>query len=216
MTGGTYRVHGRLDQARQANLNMILNLIMKTSVAGVEFVVRHEGWVDHSYKNVAGTDAIGYGHVLNTGENLPPVITKEKGLELLGLDLFIAEFAVGRSAKGAITQNQFDAMVSFTFNVGENAFATSTLLKLLNAGDVQGAADEFLKWNHVMINDVKTVHPGLTRRRREERAVFLKPEKVVISEPASPPVIFMPPPSPPPDPPVAPPSAPIVLAPVSM
>src|SRR3990167_9598713 len=113
MTGGTYRVHGRLDQARQANLNMILNLIMKTSVAGVEFVVRHEGWVDHSYKNVAGTDAIGYGHVLNPGENLPPVITKEKGLELLGLDLFIAEFAVGGPPRGASPHEQIYVVVSF-------------------------------------------------------------------------------------------------------
>jgi len=186
---------------------------MKTSQAGIEFIARHEGWVNHVYKDVAGIDTIGYGHVIKPGENFPPIITKEKGLQLLGLDLFIAEFAVGSAVKVPINQDQFDAMVSFTFNMGGNAFATSTLLRKLNEGDVAGAADEFLRWNKARIDGELKAHLGLTRRRQEERAVFLKPQPVVVKpDPViEPPVVYEPVPPPRPEPPVAPPSPPIVV-----
>lgn len=69
----------------------------------------------------------------------------------------------------AIVQTQFDALVSFVFNVGVGAFKGSTLLRLLNGGDSAGAADQFLAWNKV--NGVQNA--GLTRRRAAERALFL-------------------------------------------
>ena len=68
-----------------------------------------------------------------------------------------------------LTQNQFDALVSLTYNIGSGAFNNSTLLKL-NKGDYQGAADQFLVWNKA---DGK-VMKGLVRRREAERALFLK------------------------------------------
>lgn len=68
-----------------------------------------------------------------------------------------------------ITQNQFDALVSFGYNLGISAEEHSTLLRDLMAGDIQGAADEFLKWNHVN----GQVVAGLTRRRQAERSLFL-------------------------------------------
>lgn len=69
----------------------------------------------------------------------------------------------------APTQNEFDALVSFAFNVGTGALKSSTLLKRHNAGDHQGAADQFLRWNRVG----RSVLPGLTRRRAAERALYL-------------------------------------------
>ncbi|HCS6848240.1 TPA: lysozyme, partial [Escherichia coli] len=68
-----------------------------------------------------------------------------------------------------LTQGQFDALVSFAYNVGSRALSTSTLLKKLNAGDIKGAADEFLRWN----KSGGKVMPGLTNRRKAERALFL-------------------------------------------
>lgn len=68
-----------------------------------------------------------------------------------------------------LTQGQFDALVSFAYNVGSRALSTSTLLKRLNAGDIKGAADEFLRWNKAG----GKVMPGLTNRRKAERDVFL-------------------------------------------
>jgi len=193
---------------------------MKTSAAGVEFVAEHEGWVNHIYKDVAGIDTIGYGHVVRPGENFAPIITKEKGLSLLAQDLGIAEHAVNVGVTVEITQNQFDALVSFTFNMGGGAFASSTLLKKLNAGDVVGAADEILRWNKTMINGVKTVHPGLTRRRQQERAVFLTPdvaeEPPVVEEPVTPePVVPQPAPLDP-APVIVVPPAPVVPAPSTL
>ncbi|EGB6345358.1 lysozyme [Salmonella enterica] len=68
-----------------------------------------------------------------------------------------------------LTQGQFDALVSFAYNVGSRALSTSTLLKKLNAGDIKGAADEFLRWNKAG----GKVMLGLTNRRKAERDVFL-------------------------------------------
>lgn len=70
-----------------------------------------------------------------------------------------------------VTQHEFDAMVDFTFNVGCHAFAKSTLLKKVNAGDIPGAANEFMKWTYVGKVQVR----GLIRRRTDERNLFLRP-----------------------------------------
>jgi lysozyme len=69
------------------------------------------------------------------------------------------------------TQHEFDAMVDFTFNVGCGAFRKSTLLKKVNAGDMVGASNEFMKWTYVGKVQVR----GLIRRRTDERSLFLKP-----------------------------------------
>lgn len=68
------------------------------------------------------------------------------------------------------TQHEFDAMVDFTFNVGCHAFATSTLLRKFNANDIPGTANEFMKWVYVGKKRI----PGLVKRRKDERALFLE------------------------------------------
>jgi lysozyme len=88
----------------------------------------------------------------------------------LETDLARAAQAVNGLVHVEITQNQFDALADFTFNVGAGNFRSSTLLRLLNQGDVSGAANEFPKWNKAN----GKVMQGLVRRRAAERALFLK------------------------------------------
>lgn len=113
---------------------------------------------------------IGWGH---TGHEVVEglVWTPEQAEDAFIHDVAGAEFAVIRSTDVALTQNQFDALVSFTFNVGTDNEAHSTLCRLVNATAWPAAADEFPKWNH----QNGKVLAGLTRRRTAERALFLMP-----------------------------------------
>ena len=110
---------------------------------------------------------IGVGHT--GGITLGTVITQEQADEYLVSDVSHAANAVNQMVDGNMTQGQFDALCSFAFNLGIGNLKNSTLLKKLNGGDVEGAADQFLVWNkaagHVMA--------GLTRRREAERTLFL-------------------------------------------
>lgn len=110
---------------------------------------------------------IGYGH---TGADVHPglVITKDKAEQLLRADVRTAEAAVKRLVKVQLSQNQYDALVDFVFNVGEGNFAYSTLLKLLNQGNFKAASLQFDRWNKAggkILN-------GLIRRRDNEEALF--------------------------------------------
>lgn len=138
-------------------------------------IARLEGEVLHAYRDQAGVLTIGVGHVVKKGESFPGTITKEESRELLRKDVKIAEDAVNNSVKVSLTQDQFDALVSFTFNVGGGALKKSTLLRLLNAGDYQGAADQFPKWR---VAGGKVLQ-GLVNRRQAERQTFLKSSPVV-------------------------------------
>ena len=118
--------------------------------------------------------AVPYGH---TGTNVQgqalqesDTVTQEQAMQLLNEDILWAEKAVNKQSL-ELSQNQFDALVSFVFNVGANAFAHSTLLKKLKAGDFEGAADEFLRWNKAGGKVLR----GLTVRRETERKLFLAP-----------------------------------------
>lgn len=96
-------------------------------------------------------------------------ITKEQSQALLAADLARFEAAVNRACGGKVSQNQFDAMVSFAFNVGTNAFALSTLLRKHRSGDYEGAAKEFAHWT----KGGGKVLPGLVKRRAAEAALYL-------------------------------------------
>lgn len=127
-----------------------------------------EGLRLEAYKDGGGVWTIGYGH---TGKEV------KKGLQIdmtaaeayLTLDLQTAEDAVNKSVKVNLTQNQFDALVSLAYNIGATAFKSSTLVKLLNKGKYDEAAEEFPRWN----KDNGKVIDGLTNRRVKERALFL-------------------------------------------
>ena len=145
---------------------------MRTGENGKQLIKKSESLKLKTYLCPAGSPTIGYGH---TGPDVKMgmEITEQQANELLDRDLISSENAVQRRVKVVLTQNQFDALVSFTFNLGEGALKDSTLLKKLNAEDYKGAADEFLKWNKNRVNGVLMESNGLTTRRQKERALFL-------------------------------------------
>lgn len=149
---------------------------MKTSQNGLSFIARWEGEVDHVYNDIAGIPTIGVGHVVKPGESFPSSITHDRAMDLLSLDVVTAESQVNNHVTAELTQNQFDALTSFTFNVGSGALARSSTLKLLNQGNVQGAADALLLWDKASIGGKLQSVPGLHRRRESERRLFLTPD----------------------------------------
>ena len=120
-----------------------------------------------AYLDQRGIPTIGYGHT--AGVKMGDTCTEEQADAWLEEDAQTATSGVEKSLQVSCNQNQFDALTSFTFNVGVGAEAHSTLAKLMNAGDIQGTADQFLVWDHV--NGVPNA--GLLRRRQAERTLFL-------------------------------------------
>jgi len=146
---------------------------MKTSEKGIEFIASHEGLKLKAYKCPAGVLTIGYGHT--KGVMHGDVITKEHAIVYLKEDVTDAENAVKRHLK-SLNQNQFDALVSFVFNVGSGNFQSSTLLKkaIVNPNDKSIAA-EFMKWNKAKNSSGILVElPGLTKRRQQEANLYFR------------------------------------------
>jgi len=140
---------------------------MTINDAGLNLIKSFEGCKLTAYRDQGGILTIGFGH---TGDVTPgETITQDRANSLLEEDLVNTELLVEDQLEKVPTSNQFSAMVSFTYNLGIQRFMKSTLLTKYNDGDIQGAASEFLKWNHV--NGV--VDPGLTRRRQAEMELFL-------------------------------------------
>lgn len=143
---------------------------MELSQNGLNFIKSFEGFSSTPYQDVAGKLSIGYGHLIKQGESFPDTgIDEEAAQELLAKDTETAQKEVCDAVTADVTQNQYDALVSFTFNLGGGTLLRSTLLEKLNNGDVQGAASEFPKWNHAGGVEVA----GLTRRRQAEMELFL-------------------------------------------
>lgn len=148
---------------------------MITSENGIRLIKQFEGCRLTAYPDPGtGGDpwTIGYGwtHPID-GKPVKPGMTidQETADRLLKTGLVSYENDVLKLVRVKLTKGQFDALVSFAYNVGSRALSTSTLLKKLNAGDIKGAADEFLRWNKAG----GKVLNGLTRRREAERALFL-------------------------------------------
>ena len=140
---------------------------MKISQKGLDLIKQFEGLRLNAYLCAAGVPTIGYGHT--KGVDMDDAITKEQAEELLREDIHEFELIVQRLVYYKITQNQFDALVSFAFNLGGDSLKHSTLLKKLNAGDIAGAANEFNKW--VFAGKKKLT--GLVKRRSAERLLFI-------------------------------------------
>lgn len=147
---------------------------MRTSENGVELIKRFEGLELQAYQDIAGIWTIGYGH---TGEDVIPgmKISARDAEELLKRDLKPREEAVSILASVDLNQNEFDALVSFVYNVGINGFRNSTARKRLNRNDRFGAADALTWWNKATVNNVLVEVRGLARRRAAEKALFLTP-----------------------------------------
>ena len=140
------------------------------SPAGASLIKQFEGLRLTAYQDSVSVWTIGWGH---TGSDVTPYmkITESQAEELLLKDLVRFEKGVNELVKVHINQNEFDALVSFSFNLGVGALAESTLLKKLNAGDPKvEVGDEFLRW----VKAGGETLPGLVRRREAERALFLQ------------------------------------------
>jgi len=145
---------------------------MNTSDNGLEFLEDVEGVCLKAYKDGGGVWTIGVGHTSDSYFTVTPTstITFDKCRELLRLDVAEAEKAIEELVIVSLTQNQYDALISFIFNVGVEQFTGSTLLKKLNAGDYAGASAQFPRWD---MDNGKHV-PGLYKRRLLEQALFNK------------------------------------------
>jgi len=139
----------------------------RTSKIGIELIKSFEGYSAVPYLCQAGKQTIGYGHMLKQGEYYPK-INREEAEEILRRDLLDAERTIERNVRVSLNQNQYDALVSFVFNVGPRNFQRSTLLAKLNSGDYMGAGEELLRWNKANGKPIK----GLTNRRLKERELF--------------------------------------------
>ncbi|WP_288791147.1 lysozyme [uncultured Enterobacter sp.] len=145
---------------------------MQTSEKGIALIKQFEGCKLTAYQDSVGVWTIGYGWTQPVdGKPIRAGMTikQETAERLLKTGLVSYESDVSRLVKVGLTQGQFDALMSFTYNLGARSLSTSTLLRKLNAGDYAGAADEFLRWNKAG----GKVLNGLTRRREAERALFL-------------------------------------------
>lgn len=161
---------------------------MRTSDKGIALIKAHEGlrleaYPDPGYGWARAT--IGYGHTSQAGD--PPVtrgmkITEVGATEILKSDLRTFERYVIDAVTVPLNQNQFDALVSFTFNLGPGNLRKSTLLRKLNARDYAEAAEQFLVWNK---SNGKVLN-GLTKRRHAERSLFLTPAETSARPPAKP------------------------------
>ena len=144
---------------------------MTISEHGLSLIKKFEGFKATAYLCPAGIPTIGYGH---TGSDVTKsdvgvkTISEEEASDLLREDVKKAENAVNRKVLVPISQNQYDALISFTYNLGEGNLASSTLLRLLNQGDYEGAQKEVDNWNKAG----GTPLLGLTTRREAEAALF--------------------------------------------
>jgi GH24 family phage-related lysozyme (muramidase) len=153
---------------------------MKLSRQGAELIARFEGFVNKPYNDAAGNATIGFGHLLHGGpvnsidHDRWQTISRARGLELLLRDAESAARAVNTFVKVKLNQHEFDALVSFVFNVGAGAFHDSRIVRLLNAGHKKEIPAELLRWSKA---GGRTL-PGLLRRRQAEGAMFRMGEHI--------------------------------------
>ena len=142
---------------------------MNISETGIELIKKFEGCVLKAYKCPAGVWTIGYGHTSGVKEG--QTITKKEAEVFLKQDLLTFETYVSNLVTVAINQNQFDALVSFCYNLGPGNLKSSTLLKLINTKNFNAAAKQFDRWVYAGGKKLS----GLVKRRAAEKTLFLQP-----------------------------------------
>ena len=146
---------------------------MNISENGIKFITEFEGLKLKAYLDSIGKATIGIGTITypnGSKVKIGDVCTKEQAIEYLKFYMIDMEKQINSMVKVKLTQNQYDALCSFCYNLGCGALKQSTLLKKINLGDFKGASEEFLKWNKAG----GKVILGLTNRRKAERELFLK------------------------------------------
>lgn len=159
-----YRRHKKALAAFRASHNKTATAI---SAKGIAFIADFEGYFANWYDDGFGNQTIGYGHTTESLHGLKPPLTRSEAAQLLNWDLDSYEAAVRQEAHRPLTQGQYDALTSIAFNVGIGILAE--VMAPLNHGNALGTANLILQYDHA--NGQKV--PGLTRRRKAERALFL-------------------------------------------
>ena len=147
---------------------------MQISQAGIDLIKTFEGCSLVAYPDEGDVWTIGYGHTEGVYEGM--TITMAQAEQFLADDLVQYGGYVTHYVTVPLTQNQFDALVSFTYNLGPGTLHHSDLLSFLNAGQYSRAGDAFLEYDHVG----GVVEPGLAARREAERKLFLGPEMKLV------------------------------------
>ena len=148
---------------------------MNVSAKVSQLLKNLEGFEDEPYQDGNGNWTIGYGHKIVEGDDYKPVGNKDKITKKAANDLLLKDIKdkavqyINNYVHVDLTQNQFDALVLFVFNIGSNEFFHSSILKFINEGDFEKAASEFQKWVHV---DGQRCS-GLVARRATERNLFM-------------------------------------------
>lgn len=150
---------------------------MRISEKGKQLLIEWEGFIVQEYRDSGGAATIGCGHLLTKSEKASGKIwidgdaiiycnglTVDQCMQILENDLYNPEQDLNEYVDVALTQNQFDALISFIFNVGVHAFIGSTLLKLLNQGQYEQVPAQLRRWVH----DNGRVVQGLVNRREKE------------------------------------------------
>lgn len=146
---------------------------MKTSRNGINLIKEFEGYSATAYLCPAGVWTIGYGTTEGVASGMR--ISEEQALRMLANDLNKFERAVSRAIIPAIpNQNQFDAMVSLCYNIGERAFTNSSVARNFKGGRLEAASNSFMLWNKITVRGKLVVSNGLVRRRGRERDLFLR------------------------------------------
>ncbi len=142
--------------------------MMRASDNGIALICEYEGFSATVYRDAAGLPTIGYGHLIVAGECFSQPLSETAARPLLRCDVAVAERAVAKFITAPLTQNQYDALVSFTFNLGGGVLQRSTLRRVLNRGEYDAVPREMMRY--VWAGGRKL--PGLIRRRAAEAGLF--------------------------------------------
>lgn len=157
---------------------------MTINQAGLDLIKEFEGFRAETYRCSAGVLTIGYGTTAAAGVGIDPkpgmIISEAQAAEYLAKTVGKFGAQIRPMLKREPNPNQWAAMVSLAYNIGPGAFSKSSVLRLFNAGDDEGAADAFLMWNKSKGKVLK----GLTRRREAEKALFLTRPDAPVNETA--------------------------------
>ena len=143
---------------------------MNISQEGLSLIKKFEGCKLESYKCAAGVWTIGFGSTSGVEEGME--ISQERADMLLLEDVKVFEEAVNNLVEVDLEQNQFDALVAWTFNLGSTNLKNSTLLKVLNDKNYEGVPEQIKRWNKATVDGERQVLEGLVRRREAESLLF--------------------------------------------
>jgi lysozyme len=137
-----------------------------------DFLKSAEGFASRQYLDAAGIPTIGYGHRILPGESFAQPMSEAEADALLEQDIAEKASPILDDITWPLSDEQAAAVIAWTFNVGLRNARNSTLVKLLNQGDLEGAYNQFAVWNKATVNGQKIVLQGLVNRRAAEQALW--------------------------------------------